>query len=102
MAVVIGLLAILMGAGVGVTRRARRLDAVARAHSGEASQLEGLSVVSPPADSKAIQESAHWHDAVANEYRLAASRPWQLFDPDPKSITCQCGYYTALWARSTK
>jgi hypothetical protein len=70
MAVVIGLLAILMGAGVGVTRRARRLDALARAHSGEASRLEDLSVVSPPGDSKAILESSHWHDAIANEYRL--------------------------------
>jgi hypothetical protein len=102
MAVVIGLLAILMGAGVGVTRRARRLDALARAHSGHASRVEDLSVVSPPGDSKAILESSRWHDAVANEYRLAASRPWQLFDPDPKSITCQCGYHTALRARSTK
>ena len=94
-----------MGAYVGLNRRARRLDATALNYSREAGRLENLWVKSgptPPGELDAMMERVHWHDAVAAAYRLGASRPWQLVDPDPSTVTCGCGYHAVLKAGPTK
>jgi hypothetical protein len=95
--VAIAVLAVVLGSGVGLKRRVQRLDGLALRYGREANRLENLLEGSnlSQADADAIIERVHWHDAVANQYRLAASRPWVPFDPSPEGVTCECGQHAA-------
>jgi hypothetical protein len=95
--VAVAMFAIIMGAGVGLRRRAERFNNLAARHGREANSLENLLEGSELSlgDVDAIIEEVHWHDAVADQYRLAASRPWFPFEPSPGRVSCRCSYHAA-------
>jgi hypothetical protein len=100
--IAVAVLCILLGVGVGLWRRARRFQALALVYGREANRLENVwanpgSV--PPGD---LMERVHWNDAVADEYRLAAARPWLPFDPEPSQIRCLCRFHMDLRARTAE
>ena len=93
----IAALAVILGAAGAVRRRADRLDQLSHSYSREAGRLEsqligpsGTSRDGPgPEQASAILAKVHWCDAVANEYKKAAARPWYPFDPDPSQVVSQ-------------
>ncbi len=94
--IAIAILAVLLGTGIGLRRRARRFEALALAYGREASNLEDLWTISGSTTERRpnlLMDRAHWNDAVAHKYRIAATRPWLPLDPDPFKITCECGYH---------
>lgn len=97
----VAVLAVVLAIGVGLTRRAQRLDGLSLRYSREANRLENLVVGSNLSrqDADVIIEQVHWHDAVADRYRLAAARPWLTCDPSPRRVPCQCGYHAARQAK---
>ena len=99
--VAVAVVAVILAICVGLTRRAQRLDGLSLRYSREASRLENLLVGSRLSrqDADVIIEQVHWHDAVANRYRLAAARPWLTSDPSPERVTCECGYHAARQAK---
>jgi hypothetical protein len=101
--VVIAGLAVMLAVGVGLSRRARRLNRLALQYSRVANGRENLieKWKLNRKDADVIIEHAHWLDAVANQYRIAAARPWLLFDPSPQRVTCECGYHANRRARAT-
>ena len=101
----IAVLALLLGAWVGLGRRARRFEALALRYGKEANRIETLWVAGPtlpPGEPDMLMEQIHWNDSVANAFRLAASRPWVPGDPRPLQITCECGFHAARHAATTK
>ncbi len=103
--IVIAILAVCLGTGIGLGRRARRFEALALEYGREANALENRwmkSGPSSPGEPDVLMEEIHWNDSVANEYRFAASQPWLPFEPDPETITCGCGYHARRRAGTTK
>ncbi len=103
--VAVAVLAVILGTGVGLRRRARQLDALFLQYGREANHLENVwrdARPTPPGEPDVLMEQIHWHDSVAYEYRLAAARPWFPFDPEPRRITCGCGYHAARRAATTR
>ena len=101
----IAALAILLGAGVGLDRRARRLEALSLLYGREANRLDDLWVEAAPVSAgepDLLMERVHWHDSVANAYRLASAQPWLPLDPVPRNIICRCGYHAARSSRTTE
>jgi hypothetical protein len=79
----VAVLAILLGIGIQLRRRAQRLDDLARQYGRKAQRLEEVwlnwvrfNKSGPEVD--ALMEQVHWHDAVAKQYWIAAARPWVL------------------------
>ena len=88
--------------GLGLHQRSVRLARISFAYSVEASRLEGT-LIGPSGTSKdgpssresdEILDQVHWNDTVAGQFDKAACRPWLLIDPDPQSITCNCGHHS--------
>jgi hypothetical protein len=103
--IAVAVLAVLLAVGVGLWRRARRFEALALQYGREANRNEVLweaTGAKPIHEPDEIMERIHWNDAVADEYRRAAARPWLPFDPDPRQVLCKCGFHTALRARAAK
>jgi hypothetical protein len=100
--VAVAVLATILGVGVGLRRRAQRLDTLALRYGREANSLENLLSRSNISrrDADVIIEQVHWHDAVADQYRLAATHPWLPFDPSPQRVTCKCSYHAARPAKT--
>ena len=96
-------LAVILSIGLGLRRRAQRLDGLAIRYGREASSLENLLARSNLSrhEAESIIERIHWHDAVAGQYRIAAARPWLPFDPSPWQVTCECSYHTARHRQPT-
>lgn len=87
--------------GLGLYQRSIRLERISLKYSGVAGRLE-MGLIGPSGTSKdgpsgreveEILDKVHWNDAVAHQYRIAARQPWNLFDPDPKQISCTCGHH---------
>ena len=99
--IAVAVLAVILAIGIGLTRRAQRLDGLFRRYSREASRLEKLLVGSNLSrqDAELIVEQVHWHDAVAARYQFAAARPWLIRDPNPQRVTCECGYHATRQAK---
>jgi hypothetical protein len=96
--VALAVLAIVLGVGVGLRRRAWRLHARALVYGREASRLERMwnsAGAMRPDDLGLLMEQVHWDDAVADEYRLAAAHPWLPFDPESNRIMSKCGFHMA-------
>ncbi len=94
--VAVAVLAIVLGAGVGLGRRAGRLHALALKYSREANRLEHMWASAGAMsrdDLGLLMERVHWNDAVADEYRFAAAHPWLSFDPEPNRVMCKCGFH---------
>lgn len=103
--IAIAALAFVLWMGLGLRRRAWRFEALAHQHGREANRLENLwmeTVPTPPGEPDTLMEQVHWHDSVANEYRVAAARPWMPFEPEPRQVACECGYHVARRARAPK
>jgi hypothetical protein len=107
---VVAVLAVLLGTGIGLWRRARRLEAIALQYGRDANRIEDLWVAEnaarsgprPPGEPDVRMELVHWNDTVAEAYRAAAARPWLPFDPEPHKLVCGCGFHAARRAGTTK
>src|SRR4051794_1890218 len=90
--VAIAIFTIMLGIVADLTRRAQRLDGLAKLYDREAGKLEPL-LLKPKLgrqEAVAVVDQLHWLVAVAGEYRHAAARPWLPFDPSPQRVTCGC------------
>jgi hypothetical protein len=102
---VVAVLAVILGVGVGLWRRARRFQTLALQYGREANRLENTWANSgsmSPGDAAVLMERVHWNDAVAAGYRFAAARPWVPFNPEPMRVTCECGFHMARRAGTAK
>ena len=94
--IAIAVIAVLLGIGMGFSRRSQRLYSLSLRYGREANRLDLEWVKAAPlapGQPDLLMEKVHWHDSVAYAYFSASSRPWVPFDPEPKRITCSCGFH---------
>lgn len=90
--IVVAVIAGVLGIGLTIKRRSERLAHISSLYSAKAGRLENVVANQKMADDAAerLLREVHWHDAVANSYRQAASQPWMPIDPKPDTVTCGC------------
>ena len=92
MMVGIAALALLLAGYVGLERRRERLYRTGMAYARVADRAERGLRVADVTDQQVtdVLSRTHWNGQVANCSFAAARRPWQVREPVPATIDCEC------------